>query len=429
MIGSRLTLRYKRHALWLTLPFLVLGFYSLVPYGFAGLLKHRVSGLPVSYVLISVAAATGALNCILKRTILPKQVFFLLLLFLIWGFIFLIQLFALLITSEIYVFSHLKEAALLLANFLVMALIVWAFGNQSSVSLAWFQNVLCGGVLVIGFVSIIRFYWFDVNPVFFSLFPPMQYRLFSVMLLIYVLPILYLQAVEARSASGVIGVLFLLYLTLLVGSRTGYLAALAVIAYLVAIQLNTNRGLAVASIIFLVSIGVVALAMIHPEISNSLNKLSHLSQFLALDVDRANELDESARRITMLVGSFEVFADNPYFGVGLGKENLEANISHEYLALQNFTKPHNAYLYFLASTGFIGAFLLFLPAVFLWRKCSKLCQFRLDQGRIAKAQFMGFGILLMGYNLETGPVFWILLGVTVAMVSAPMSNVGKPGIR
>lgn len=407
-------MKFNKEYLLLT-PFVILLIYSAVPWAYgSAFFSARISGLPASYIPLIVFPifVTMILKPIWRCDVRPFfQLGVIVFIFMLYGFS---QFFLLTNLEGFDPVSHLKELALMGGYFLLffsVALQVTTLSHQRTLWL--FHRILFLTVFII-LLSAIRYILLDGgSAIFYNLYTPLHYRYFSVMLLLFSIPILSFFWGEGKE-TRLIKFAFFLTLTalLVVGSRTGMIVAVMIIFFILWKKnglLAIVRKMHKATFLLLFLVGIVAFS---PQVQTRIGKLSHIKNFVALDYEAAQSEKTSIRRIGTMIGSLQVFLDHPVIGVGLHKKNLEAHFPGYLEEDFNFAKPHNTYIYFLAVSGLMGTLLFFVfPFYILFQMLATYRRNR-DGYALHLASFvMGILVFMLGYQPEVGPLLWIFLGL------------------
>jgi O-antigen ligase len=271
-------------------------------------------------------------------------------------------------------------------------------------------------------IAPIRYFLFDTSSAqFYTTYNPLQYRLFLPLFLVPCSLLTLGRFFATRQGR------YLLYFAIYGGnlylcqSRTGYVAFIFVLAYLL---LKEKFGLFLRPQWFVTGIILAAGFYLGGEKAlKRVRRLEELQMFATLDMDDAVKLDKDKRRITFLVASIEILKESPLIGVGLGKHNLEANFPTYFTQyVHSVARPHNFYLYMLVSTGIIGAVLIVL---FLYNSVYKPQFFiiardvsnKQDRELLRHLYLVQITILIMqlGYEFETTPFIWFIWGLSSAV--------------
>lgn len=271
----------------------------------------------------------------------------------------------------------------------------------------------------------IRFFtidsWIGVGD-FFNIVPPLQYRFFEVLLFIFGFTVSAFSYLTLRLPKYKYYMILFIVGILLAGSRTGMLSMLFVILLIVVgaggktkLRVKINLlSLFATIVIFVVVLG----SIFDRGVTERISRLSEITLFAKLDMDAAISEQKDVKRILYLTGGLEMFADHPWVGVGLGnfQERFPKALMNE-AGTDHVTRPHNMYISFLATTGVLGSLLFFGWLANLWVELRSNCA-RCAGGStlLYKPAFVfitSLFVFFLGYEVQTNPLFWGLMGVLV----------------
>jgi len=200
-------------------------------------------------------------------------------------------------------------------------------------------------------------------------------------------------------------------------SRNGFVTLIFTLGFLVAIRRP--------NIMPLMLTGILALLLLQFLPTTYLNRLSTLFQFSSSNPTRQVS-DQSFRgRISENIAAWQMFQDNPLFGVGL--DNFEINYQDYSRKIgldsrRTARAPASLYLELLSEQGLVGTtvFILFMTMVFrsLWnaKRIFTLLEME-DDAHLTLAFLSGLLGYMFFYISKSGSysnAFWILLGIALS---------------
>jgi len=386
----------------------------------------RVGGLPIAYlpflalflVFVVIALFRG------KAKIHRSDVF----VFLAMGY-FLIQPLLLKVQSHDFVgVEYLKDMIMHLvyfASYVSLASLTSKINVYEKMKLIDQSLSLLVAATMIGFVRFVIIDPWVGSTDFFNITPVLQYRFFEVMLFAYGFAVSTYSYLEYRIKKYKYFALLFIFAMILTGSRTGILVVLFSIiiiymrgGYPDALKIDIKWFIQFSVFVFLV---VISNLIIGGDIYDRLSRIGEVNLFASLNLDGAIEEKKNIKRILYLTGGMQMFANYPLFGVGLGnfQEGFPRDLL-DYVGLKSAMRPHNMYVSYLATAGGIGAFLFFGWFFSLWRELkSKATRAEPAFRFLCNCTFLFLSsmfVLFLGYEVETNPVFWGLLGICMGLV-------------
>lgn len=215
---------------------------------------------------------------------------------------------------------------------------------------------------------------------------------------------------RTRTLSLLLIALFCLALAIGTG-RIGYLAFVLLLP-LVIYNLLGQRNLVK---IIIITLPLLVVFFLSPVVQNRISLvMSDIKEY-----QKGNPNTSIGLRLNMWNGAIRIFLENPIIGAGTGSYMLEMKKYHHPKLdpeFQNFSEPHNSFLYMAASFGVMG--LISLSWLFL---------VFLKKGWVARASIPGFAVLAFGLVLligsltatqilsyATGKMFALLMGIEIA---------------
>lgn len=204
------------------------------------------------------------------------------------------------------------------------------------------------------------------------------------------------------------------------GSRAGYLASalILVVAILVA-PINWREGAVAAA---LASITVLV-SQLTPEITYFVEMTSHIKPAAAPAIYMARMISSEssdAERMTSLIGGWQLFANHPVFGAGLGAF-MEQNIRHGGALV-----IHSTPLWLLAEFGALGFIAMTTPIVLIFRSEIIKWPHLDDAGRLLILTITAFAAMSLFHELLYQRAFWLLLGAAMAVPRANNRTSRRP---
>ena len=233
-----------------------------------------------------------------------------------------------------------------------------------------------------------------------------QGSLLAMFLPIYILLFLHLKERRLKiffAVASTVGIFSLL----LTGTRGAWIAAIILIPLVVLI--HAERKLKKLSAI-LVSLSLVGgIFFITPTLLNRVSTIADLN------------MQSNSERLLMWQSAWQMFKDNPLFGVGYGSYKVAYQTKYISPDAKERTleHAHNNFMQMLAECGIVG----FAAFVFMWIYFSYLCLRGWTKSRnIAYLMFFSvlWGMMLHGfteYNFETSmtsKIFWFSLALCMA---------------
>jgi len=220
---------------------------------------------------------------------------------------------------------------------------------------------------------------------------PMDYRISglfgseSIMgsYIVKILPIyLGLMYLNKQSTKYIILIILFYLLTFISGERSAVaLSLLFIVTYFLSINLNFKIKLKLILSLFLIS----SIIFINPNVRGRIidNTLKILTETKEKSVENKNIIKSSFNLNMFSLGhqghfksAFNIFLDNPIFGIGIKKFRYECKKPEYYDTYSCSTHPHNTYLQLLAETGIIGFSFIFLFFLFLSYQIFQIIFFR-----------------------------------------------------
>ena len=283
-------------------------------------------------------------------------------------------------------------------------------------------------LFIICIISLVRYVSYDIhyNKLFFNLFYPLGYRLFEVLFLSFFSALTLGWYFTFKRKIYLAYFVFYGIALIISGSRTGYIAYALIVLYLI---IRMNFRFLFSSFGPVIIITIIAGTVIGGEyIKTRAALIKDLPLFSTLDFEKGKKERRSTRRLGYWVGSLKIFKDNPYFGVGIGKRNFSSNFPLKYKRSRLVARPHNTYLYFLASTGIVGISLLTMFWLSILKQGYKSYKSYKRKKFIAEKTLhlliANILILVMqfGYQFETGPFVWIFWAISFSWFNLTISQ-------
>jgi O-antigen ligase len=399
----------------------ILIFYAFIPEKWGReILWDRWCGIPISYIpfltLFGFLSSKYLLGFMLKgkgRVPLPKPVRFLLLLLAYFP----LQLGILLLLQRVVILKdYIIDYVMLIFYCMLIFYTVTIYFRRKTRPLEKLNEVLNNSLkylFIICVVSITRFVVYDIHfPYeYFNLFYPLGYRLFEVLFLSFFSALALGWYYTFNRKIYLVYFLFYGVALILAGSRTGYIAYTCILLYLIA-RMNYRIVVSYLGPVVILTV-LIAIWIGGNYVGTRASLMKDIPLFLNLDFQKANTEKRSTRRLGYLVGSLEIFKENPFLGVGIGKTNFASNFPPKYKRSVLVARPHNTYFYFLASTGVFGILLLGMFWVTILKqgyrsyRCIRFRKFLSE--KTLHILIGNILILLMqfGYEFETGPFVWV----------------------
>lgn len=215
-------------------------------------------------------------------------------------------------------------------------LAIWQFLNQSSVGGLWYFlgertfNISTIGISTVNFdQQLLRAYGAFPHPNVLSFF--LVFAISQVIFRIqYEKETLWKIILAISVISGTIGIL-------LTFSRSSILLLFSLVLYAIYAKGKRNVKIFVPGIVAL--IGILVLGYF----------VKYQPEFIFRGIDFRNEL---------FIQSFKIFAENPYFGIGLNNFFIHQTFLISDISPTNFQPPHNIFLIALLSLGIFGWWIL-----------------------------------------------------------------------
>lgn len=400
---------------------LVLLFYSLVPLSISkAYLNIRLGGLPISYIPFILIYIVTLLKVDLNHTY-SKKLFLSLKWLIIWLIIALLSFVINFITRDSFDLISFSIDFIMIFFYIFVGYLGQVLYLTKRCDEQQLEAILITMIKVLSLIVVvgsIRFFIFDRNEaLFFNFFHPLNYRLFEVLLLIFVTPVSIGYYLKTKSSIALLYVLILISGVFVSGSRTGYVTLSLLIPIMLYTKDITIVGL-LKSLLPLMIIGAVIL--FDEDIQRNLQRLDMIKHYFDLNFESAVEDNQVVRRVGMIAGSKEMILNNPFFGVGLGKENYFSAFPKFYLDYFHVGRPHNQYLSLAASTGLLGllAFLMFFYSIVIQGKqtlktiTKKHSSYYLVKYLLVSNALLF--VLMIGYEFETEPFIWLIWAITTS---------------
>jgi len=207
-------------------------------------------------------------------------------------------------------------------------------------------------------------------------------------------------------------------------SRNGFLTLLLTLAFLVVMRRP--------NFVPLVLSGTLVVILIQFLPTSYTDRISTLFQFSSGSASQV--ADESFRgRISENVAAWMMFRDNPLFGVGLNNFQINYQNYSRQIGLdprRDERSPASFYLELLSEQGFVGTTVFLVFMIFIFRsllnsyhRFNQLGMY--DYGSITIAfisGLLGYMIFYISKNSAYPNVFWVLLGVAIAIAQVAESG-------
>jgi O-antigen ligase len=201
---------------------------------------------------------------------------------------------------------------------------------------------------------------------------------------------------------------------IIAGSRTGYAAYFLIISYFL-IRQNIKLLYSCTGIVIFITLAT-GIFIGGDYVKRRARLMKKLSLFVTLDHERAVLEGKSTTRLAYWAGALKMFRGSPWMGVGIGKKNYLSRFPHHLIRASG--RPHNTYLYILASTGFTGFLILGLFLLSIVKR--GYCAWKSEKNKGSMREktlhiiFANILILVMqlGYQFETEPFVWMFWGLS-----------------
>lgn len=225
--------------------------------------------------------------------------------------------------------------------------------------------------------------------------------------IVKILPIyLGLMYLNKQSTKYIILIILFYLLTFISGERSAVaLSLLFIVTYFLSINLNFKIKLKLILALFLIS----SIIFINPNVKGRIidNTLNILTETKEKSVENKNISNSSFNLNMFSLGhqghfksAFNIFLDNPIFGIGIKKFRYECKKPEYYDTYSCSSHPHNTYLQLLAETGIIGFSFIFLFFLFLSYQIFQIIFFRKLNGRFSEH----YKCFLIGLFINLWPI-------------------------
>jgi len=197
-----------------------------------------------------------------------------------------------------------------------------------------------------------------------------------------------------------------------IASRTGYLTLLSAIFIVILLTYRKNIKLLFSSI-FLVFVSCLCLYNFSDTVNQRIDRT--IVNFNKTIEKETYNIGSTGQRIGLLIYGFEVFKENPIFGVGTGDhmDSLREKISYEQRKLREIAKPHNVYIQILMQHGILGAlfFIYLIYSILSYKNTSSIKKDVIAIITITTLVFMAGGLLYGTFEL---PLIVVLISAMIA---------------
>ncbi len=201
-------------------------------------------------------------------------------------------------------------------------------------------------------------------------------------------------------------------------SRTGLIAAIAVIILLLAIKFRINLGIIFVKTvpIAIFTLGFIVTLLIMPNNYRNL-------WFGSITTELIENTGTTATRLEVWKISIDLFKENPIKGVGIGNF---ANLAEERWSLTKKYKGavvHNSYLSVLSQTGAVGILLYLSWNILLINRLFKASiNSKTNPGLTSSIYTLLFflfvwGIFGMFTSVEYGKFYWLMSGISIGLTN------------
>ena len=320
----------------------------------------------------------------------------------------IISVFLLLFTSGLFGFISFSNSKNLVAfgvnlqYLLIVPVFYWLRENE--VEYVWLKKAIYISAVSFGLFTLKEVIFNDVGGVVRAgmIYGPVAFGFVSMMLSLLLLDMVIRGKVRARN--GMIMLMLSMFAMVMSGTRSSWIAFLVVLFVMAFIYGRQYRkmifGTSAALVLVLIVSGSLPGNMIHDR-ANLV--VSDISKYVSSDKGSSERATSIGLRIEAWQAAWQVFADNPIFGVGLGdfidasKSLVDAGLyTKTLLALAH---AHNEYLNIMAEQGLIGLVLLLFMHVGLLRFYINNIHSEIDEvkdssyaGIIVVLSFLVFGL-------------------------------------
>ncbi len=239
----------------------------------------------------------------------------------------------------------------------------------------------------------------------------------------------------------------LVFLALISKSRTVFIVIIFQIivgVYYTFISFSRFRTIFIKAMVFSFFIGVLGLVVYWKPIVNSFDERMEQLDFSKFEYSANNNSMSNKSRLGIQVAMFEVFKQNPLFGVGWGQQTFESRHHYPKWALKNnyefpeiyqnekiksFPPGYNMYLRVLAEAGILG-FCVFLTLLVSILLSTKYLYYKdINYRYISIALMINFvGWFLNWLQIDTFRVygFWLSLAMLIILKAYTNNRETKP---
>jgi len=201
-------------------------------------------------------------------------------------------------------------------------------------------------------------------------------------------------------------------------SRTGLIAAIAVIVLLLAIKFRVNLGIIFVKTvpIAIFTLGFILTLLIMPGNYRDL-------WFGSISSELIENSGTTATRIEVWSISIDLFKENPIKGVGIGNFSSLAKERWTLAKRYKGAVVHNSYLSILSQTGLVGLLLYLSWNISLIRKTLAASINLEGTTKIASNMYtllfflLVWGIFGMFTSVEYGKFYWLMSGVAIGLTN------------
>jgi len=223
-----------------------------------------------------------------------------------------------------------------------------------------------------------------------------------------ILPIyLGLMFLNKKSSKYIFFIIVFYFLIIISGERAAFaLSLLFIFIFVLSVNLNIKKKSKLFSILFVISL----IIFLNPNIKNRIidNTINNLTEIKVQSTDNKNKSIESSFNLNFFSlghqghykSAFNIFIDNPIFGIGIKEFRYECKKPKYFDTYSCSSHPHNTYLQLLSETGIIGFSLIFIIFLFLSYQIFKIIFFKQFNSKLSNH----YKCFLIGLFINLWPI-------------------------